>query len=123
LARWSRLRQLRSNVLKKLEESRAQGEIGSSLAAIVTIQAAEADFTLLQSLGHDLRFVMITSEVHLHHVAHTNDISITVSPSPHQKCERCWHYCEDVGHHADHPTLCQRCVSNLYGTGEHRKHA
>ncbi len=121
--RWGRLRQLRSNVLKKLEESRAQGEIGSSLAAIVTIQAAEADFTLLQSLGHDLRFVMITSEVHLHHVAHTNDISITVSPSPHQKCERCWHYCEDVGHHADHPTLCQRCVSNLYGTGEHRKHA
>ncbi|HMU63844.1 MAG: isoleucine--tRNA ligase [Nitrosomonas sp.] len=121
--RWSRLRQLRSQVLKKLEESRAQGEIGSSLAAVVTIQAAGEDFTLLQSLGHDLSFVMITSEVHLHHVAHANDIMITVSASPHQKCERCWHYREDVGHHADHPTLCQRCISNLYGVGEHRKHA
>ncbi|HMW69853.1 MAG TPA: class I tRNA ligase family protein, partial [Nitrosomonas sp.] len=123
LARWSRLRQLRSQVLKKLEESRAQGAIGSSLAAVVTIQAAGEDFTLLQSLGHDLRFVMITSEVHLHHIAHTNDIMITVSASSHQKCERCWHYREDVGHHADHPTLCQRCISNLYGAGEHRKHA
>jgi len=27
-----------------------------------------------------------------------------------QKCERCWHWETDVGEHADHPTLCARCV-------------
>jgi isoleucyl-tRNA synthetase len=38
----------------------------------------------------------------------------------HAKCERCWHYRADVGQDAAHPTLCGRCVSNLYGAGETR---
>jgi isoleucyl-tRNA synthetase len=29
----------------------------------------------------------------------------------------------DVGIDADHPTICGRCVSNLYGSGEIRHHA
>jgi isoleucyl-tRNA synthetase len=28
-----------------------------------------------------------------------------------------------VGSHAEHPGLCGRCVSNLYGEGEARVHA
>jgi isoleucyl-tRNA synthetase len=36
------------------------------------------------------------------------------------KCERCWHYQDDVGNDATHPTLCGRCVSNLTGNGETR---
>jgi isoleucyl-tRNA synthetase len=36
------------------------------------------------------------------------------------KCERCWHYAADVGGDAEHPTLCGRCTSNLYGDGEIR---
>jgi isoleucyl-tRNA synthetase len=27
-----------------------------------------------------------------------------------QKYERCWHWETDVGSHAEHPTLCSRCV-------------
>jgi isoleucyl-tRNA synthetase len=27
---------------------------------------------------------------------------------------------DDVGANAEHPTLCGRCVSNLYGAGETR---
>ncbi|MCA9842115.1 MAG: isoleucine--tRNA ligase, partial [Cyanobacteria bacterium HKST-UBA03] len=27
-----------------------------------------------------------------------------------EKCPRCWRYATSVGHHADHPDLCQRCV-------------
>jgi isoleucyl-tRNA synthetase len=51
------------------------------------------------------------------------ELEIKVTPSAHAKCERCWHYREDVGSDANHPTLCGRCVSNLYGTGEVRRYA
>ncbi|WP_288206245.1 zinc finger domain-containing protein, partial [Sutterella wadsworthensis] len=34
--------------------------------------------------------------------------------------ERCWHYVPGVGSNAEHPTLCPRCVSNLFGAGEKR---
>jgi hypothetical protein len=34
------------------------------------------------------------------------------------KCERCWHYRDDVGLDIAHPTLCGRCTSNLFGSGE-----
>jgi isoleucyl-tRNA synthetase len=123
LQRWNRLRQLRSRVQKKLEEARAQGAIGSSLAAIVDIHATGEDFTLLNSLGNDLRFVMITSEVRLHQAPAAEEDNITVTASLHAKCERCWHYRQDVGHNADHPTLCNRCISNFHGAGELRHHA
>jgi len=46
-----------------------------------------------------------------------------VTPSPHTKCARCWHYRADVGSDASHPTLCGRCVSNLFGAGEARSYA
>jgi len=47
----------------------------------------------------------------------------TPAASTAEKCERCWHYRADVGAHADHPTLCGRCYSNLFGAGEQRKFA
>ena len=121
--RWARIRTLRSHVLKKLEDSRIQGEIGSSLAATVEIRVCAEDFTLLSSLHHDLRFVLIVSAVNLIQVNDSQQESILVTSSTHTKCERCWHYRPDVGHHADHPTLCERCVSNLFGNGEARNYA
>ena len=65
MQRWTRLRELRSQVQRRLEESRALGEIGSSLAAAVEIQAGGEDFPLLDSLGDDLRLVVVTSEARL----------------------------------------------------------
>ena len=53
-------------------------------------------------------------------VALAGGLSITVTPSTHQKCERCWHYRADVGVNPAHPTICGRCESNLYGDGEAR---
>ena len=47
-------------------------------------------------------------------------MKVTVTPSTHTKCERCWHWRGDVGADATHPTICGRCVSNLYGAGETR---
>lgn len=121
--RWAKIRLLRSQVLKKLEESRAQGEIGSSLAATVEIRASREDFLLLSELEEDLRFVLIVSEVNLKQVDNPLQEGITITSNIHKKCERCWHYREDVGQHAEHPTLCTRCVTNLYGAGEQRHYA
>jgi isoleucyl-tRNA synthetase len=121
--RWAKIRALRSQVLKKLEDARAQGEIGSSLAASVEIRANPEDFALLNALGDDLRFVLIVSETRLTLVNDVQQEGIIVSSSTHTKCERCWHYRQDVGQHAEHPTLCARCITNLYGIGEQRHFA
>jgi isoleucyl-tRNA synthetase len=123
LERWAKIRALRAQVLKKLEESRIKGEIGSSLAATVEIRSEAADFSLLNSLGDDLKFVLITSETRLLQTDNLSGIEVIVTPSRQQKCERCWHYRIDVGSNAEHSTLCKRCIDNLYGDGEHREFA
>ena len=121
--RWTRIRDWRTRVNKQLEEARAAGRIGSALQAEVEIDAASDDYAVLAGLGDDLRFVLITSRVIVRRVDSENQVGIAVVPSAHEKCDRCWHYRSDVGVSAQHATLCGRCVSNLYGDGEVRKHA
>ena len=120
LAKWSRIRDIRDVVNKDIEALRAAGQVGASLQAEVTLTVSPDDHALLSSLGEDLKFVFITSAIKL--IA-GNALTTGVEASKHVKCERCWHYREDVGHDAAHPTLCGRCTSNLYGAGEERKHA
>jgi isoleucyl-tRNA synthetase len=123
LARWKRLREIRAGVMKRLEEARASGAIGSSLQAEVTLEAGGADLELLRSLGEDLRFVLITSKAAVRPSSGEGIVNIEVVPSADPKCERCWHYRADVGSDPEHPTLCRRCVENLGGPGETRVHA
>ncbi|WP_428507254.1 isoleucine--tRNA ligase [Roseateles sp.] len=117
LAKWGRIREIREAVNKSIEELRTAGSVGASLQAEVALGVNAQDLTLLQSLGEDLKFVFITSAASL--VA-AEALSVTVTPSAHQKCERCWHYSADVGLSESHPTLCGRCDSNLHGSGETR---
>ncbi|CAM5790795.1 isoleucine--tRNA ligase [Ottowia pentelensis] len=117
LAKWARIREIREAVNKQIETLREQGQVGSSLQATAVLSAPPEDHALLASLGADLRFVFIVSAIEL---KAGDALSISVSGSNDQKCERCWHYLPDVGQHAEHPTLCGRCVSNLYGAGETR---
>jgi len=118
---WADIRAVREQVNKKLEEQRASGAIGSALQAEVDVYAPKATFELLSRLGDDLRLVFITSCANVHQ--REGELEIKVTPSSHQKCERCWHYRADVGANAEHPTLCGRCVSNLFGAGEARRYA
>jgi isoleucyl-tRNA synthetase len=120
MAKYNRIRVMRDEVNKALEALRAKGEVGSSLQAEVALSVPPEDHALLASLGDDLKFIFITSAIELK----TDSVQlIKVSPSQHSKCERCWHYREDVGSHAEHPGICGRCVSNLYGEGEARAFA
>ena len=117
---WTHIRAVRAEVQKELETVRVAGGIGSSLQAEVTLHASPATQALLAPLGDDLRFVLITSQAHV--VAAEAD-RVDVTPSTAKKCERCWHYRDDVDVGAGHPGLCGRCVSNLAGSGEERTHA
>ena len=85
----------------------------------MVVRANAEDSALLQSLGEDLKFVFITSVAG---VASSADgtLSVEVTPSTAAKCERCWHWRDDVGQDTAHPTICGRCVSNLHGAGEAR---
>ncbi|NWG76129.1 MAG: class I tRNA ligase family protein, partial [Rubrivivax sp.] len=117
LAKWQAIRDVRDAVNKAIEDVRAAGGVGSSLQAEVTVAAPPETHALLASLGDDLKFVLITSKATL--VA-GDALAVTVTPSRATKCERCWHWRDDVGHDAAHPTICGRCTSNLYGAGEAR---
>ncbi len=121
LKRWSRIRELRALCTRHIEELRVAGKVGSSLQAEVTLFASGDDHALLSSLGDDLKFVLITSAARVERSE--GETRIEASSSSHEKCERCWHYREDVGAVVEHPGLCGRCVSNLYGEGEQREHA
>ncbi|HXV12303.1 MAG TPA: isoleucine--tRNA ligase [Burkholderiales bacterium] len=128
--RWGKLRALRSDVLKRLEELRVAGKIGSSLAGEVELFAKGENRAFLDSFGDDLRFVFITSQARVADGSHPDaaatalpEVSLRVTPSARQKCGRCWHYRADVGTDKAHPDLCGRCVSNLFGAGEPRMHA
>ena len=120
LAKWARIRAIRDAVNKDIEALRAEGKVGSSLQAVVSVEVGAEDHALLSSLGDDLKFIFITSGVVL---VTGGELKSVVTASTHTKCERCWHYRDDVGTDPAHPTICGRCTSNLYGTGEQRTFA
>jgi len=123
LHRWGMVREVRAETQRMLEGLRIDGKIGSSLQAEVEIRASGARYEALASLGDDLRFVLICSKITLVRAADTGAEGIIAVASSAQKCGRCWHYREDVGHDAEHPELCARCTSNLFGPGEARSYA
>ncbi len=120
IERWTRIRAVRGLVSKELEAVRVAGGIGSSLQAEVVLHASPETHALLAPLGDDLRFVFIVSRCTL---APADSDHVDVIPSAAQKCERCWHWRDDIDTDPAHPGLCGRCVENLYGAGEVRSHA
>jgi isoleucyl-tRNA synthetase len=121
LERFAALIDIRAEVLKKLEEVRESGAIGSPLQANVEIKAGPRKFAWLDSIKDDLKFLLITSKAQAVPVAEESEEAIAVSASTDTKCERCWHYEADVGKHAEHPEICGRCITNLHGDGETRR--
>lgn len=142
LTDWGRWRILREQVRRHLEPRRAAGEIGSSLQAEVTLRATGVALDALRTLGDDLRFLLVTSQARVVAVANEAELGhegallleldgeegtwrmgLHIAVTQGSKCPRCWHYRPAVGTHPDHPQLCDRCTSNLFGSGEERHHA
>ncbi|CUA81531.1 Isoleucyl-tRNA synthetase [Gulbenkiania indica] len=120
LEKWNTIRAFRAQLNKDIETLRTDKKIGSSLQAEVDITADNTLYPLLASLGDDLKYVLIVSRATL---AAGTETSVTVTPSEHAKCDRCWHYTADVGTHSGHGAICGRCVDNIDGQGEVRTHA
>ena len=123
LKKWASIAAVRAEANRKIEALRADGKLGSSLQAEVVVKVGPAALAELQSLGDDLKFVFISSAARVQSMGDTADaaeffVEASVTAAP--KCERCWHYRADVGHDPAHPTICGRCTSNLYGSGEVR---
>lgn len=131
---WQLLELVRIEVTKTLEGLRQKGSIGSGLDAEVTIYADQTLIDELQSIGDELRFVLITSDAVLAPITDLDNaepvdigaghkIVVRAIASKHAKCVRCWHHRQEVGSHADHPELCGRCIDNIDGDGERRLYA
>ena len=130
---WKQVIAVRDAVSKELENARNEKLIGSALAAEVDLYCDAGLVQTLSALGDELRFVLITSTARVHALEEkpgqalkaedVDNLYMVVTASTHEKCERCWHYREDVGSVAGHETICGRCVENVDGDGEQRLHA
>jgi isoleucyl-tRNA synthetase len=127
-AYWLTVMKVKTAVNKVLESKRAEGVIGGALEAEVTLYCSHELSELLQKLGNELRFALITSTAQVKPLSESCDalttdvdgLEISVVQSSHAKCVRCWHHREDVGSHSGHAELCGRCVDNVEGEGEVR---
>ncbi len=129
---WQRAMAVRTAVNREMESLRTAGQLRGSLDADITLYCEPELLADLESLGDELRFVLITSAASLAAFdsapadsAETEiaGLRLQVSVSSSEKCERCWHRRPDVGQIAKHPTLCARCVENIEGDGEQRHFA
>jgi isoleucyl-tRNA synthetase len=129
---WQQLRQLRTEVNKVLEEARVNKMIGSSLEAKVLLYVADDQLrSSVKALNDsqngidELRYLFITSQVDLldspeavqglEYKLQSDTWEIGIVNAEGQKCDRCWNYSTHVGESAEHPLICERCVSALAG--------
>lgn len=110
LSRYDRLFKVRDVVMKALEDARTAKLIGAGLEARITISADADTRGFLESFGEDLRFFFIVSQVEL---KDGSELKIEVARAAGEKCERCWHYTNDVSGDSRFPGACRRCVTNL----------
>jgi len=117
VARWDTLVRVREEVLKQLEVARAEGHIGNSLEAAVTLEAEGDMAPLLRRHLEDLPALFIVSKVQLERAGGSGfpssqwpGLRIAVTRARGEKCERCWMYTEDRGRDPGFPGLCLRCV-------------
>ncbi|QUJ68007.1 isoleucine--tRNA ligase [Photobacterium sp. GJ3] len=129
---WTEVQSVRGAVNKLLEEARNEKRIGGALQAEVTLFAEPALAEKLNRLEDELRFVLLTSKAKVAlaerrpadaKATEVAGLSVQVTPSEAEKCDRCWHHVADVGTIAGHEKICGRCVTNIDGQGEERKFA
>jgi isoleucyl-tRNA synthetase len=104
LAAWKSMFQIREAVLPELEKARQAKLIGKSLEAKAVLAGASG----VGAHQLELRELLNVSQLEVSEAGSV--LSATIAKAEGEKCERCWHWETDVGSHAEHPTLCGRCV-------------
>ena len=118
LEKWSEFMEVRSDVLKSLEEARNAKMIGKSLEAQVDLYVNDHNKELLDSLDADIQLLLGVSKLNVHSLdeagddadLYNNGVAVKVSVAPGETCERCRMVKEDVGSDSAYPTLCARCA-------------
>jgi isoleucyl-tRNA synthetase len=128
---WALLLELRQEVLRLLEQSRAARVISGSLEARVIFSATgkSADFLCHYRSWLSALFIVSQVEVLDEPIAEAQSAGraahigmylpagqrygITIERAHGKKCDRCWNYSTHVGESTDYPTLCERCVKAL----------
>lgn len=106
--RWSKLKNLREETLKMLEEKRIAKLIGSPLEAKIKLYIKEdLEYNFLIQYLEILPTVFIVSQVEL---KKAKEKTIKVVKADGKKCSRCWNWSSSVGIDGSHPTLCKRCM-------------
>jgi isoleucyl-tRNA synthetase len=109
-ASWEKIFSLRDEVLRALETSRNEKQIGSSLEAKVILTTDAATTRLLLDYYQQLRYIFIVSQVEVHE---GNEFGVEIAKADGTKCERCWNYSTHVGDFEKYPTVCERCAEAL----------
>nr|AUG32516.1 isoleucyl-tRNA synthetase [Paulinella longichromatophora] len=129
----NKLRELRGIINRQLEVTRSNGMIKASLEAKILLQINDKNILnaieiLVESGNREvdiLRDWLLVSQLQLggklfHHTLKTNEqekennsIIIHIGKADGQKCERCWHYEEEVSTCKESSSLCYRCIDVL----------
>ena len=114
LARFEVLQDLRNEVAQVLEKAQRDGIVAKALEASVLVSTEEpALLAAAMEAGAEIEEFLILSNLTI--VQGARGISVTKTES--EKCERCWRHRPEVGSHAEHPTLCGRCVDAVGASG------
>jgi isoleucyl-tRNA synthetase len=105
--RWKQLLDVRAVVNQALEGARQRKEIGSALAAHVTVKTSGAQAELLARYESDLPMLFITSGVTLEQSDAGLEVEVTRAGG--EKCPRCWRIVTDIVESG----VCQRCAGAM----------
>ncbi|MBD0345169.1 MAG: class I tRNA ligase family protein, partial [Coleofasciculus sp. Co-bin14] len=134
---WQKLRSIRTEVNKVMEQARSEKMIGASLDAKVLLYVPDVELRQqLQALNptdrlnegnrvDELRYLLLASQVELldspdilqglKYSVQSDTLGVGVDKADGEKCDRCWNYSVHVGELTEHPTLCERCEPALEG--------
>lgn len=118
LAEWNQFMEIRSHVLKVLEEARNEKLIGRSLEARADLYLKPSQKAVLDSLNYDVALLLGVSDLEIHDASETADdaeqfndgSAVKVEQAAGEVCARCRMTKEDVGSDDAYPQLCARCA-------------
>jgi isoleucyl-tRNA synthetase len=117
---FGRLWKIRPMVLAELEQLRRDKIIGKALEAQVTVRGTGGlpVFQAIQHLQTEFKEILGVSSIRIEQTGiPVAPLQFITAKAEGRKCERCWHWETDVGAHAEHPTLCGRCVRAVAAAG------
>jgi isoleucyl-tRNA synthetase len=129
---WADLLAMRDTAAHVLEGMRKDGALGAALEANLVLHVDPALHARYAAMAEELRFFFIVSGLELAPLEPrpTDAVQVPIDGaqvwlsarvSDAAKCVRCWHRRPDVGTHAEHPELCERCIINVETSGEDRR--